>query len=354
MRRIGMLLLILLLLCGCAYAQEPEPETEVVTDGLSDEARELLPTENAGTVDLWDGAKTVLTGALARAFGGWHEALRLCALLLAVLTFCALLQWQKEPPAALVVVGALGIAGATVASMQSMVQLAAGTIEELSAYGTCMLPVLASATAMSGGVSSSTALYGGAVLFSQLLTRAISKLLIPGVWLFLAVATAEAALGNQMLTELRKLIGWLISKGLKLFVGLFLAYLSLTGVITASVDASAAKMTKAAVSGMVPVVGGMISDASETLLASAGVLKNSVGVFGMLAVLAIALTPFLRVAAHYLLLRLTTAVGGAVALKPHVTLLEQLTTAMGFLLAMCAACCLLLLMATVCLMRVVV
>ena len=347
MRRIGMLLLILLLLCGCAYAQEPEPETEVVTDGLSDEARELLPTENAGTVDLWDGAKTVLTGALARAFGGWHEALRLCALLLAVLTFCALLQWQKEPPAALVVVGALGITGA-------MVQLAAGTIEELSAYGTCMLPVLASATAMSGGVSSSTALYGGAVLFSQLLTRAISKLLIPGVWLFLAVATAEAALGNQMLTELRKLIGWLISKGLKLFVGLFLAYLSLTGVITASVDASAAKMTKAAVSGMVPVVGGMISDASETLLASAGVLKNSVGVFGMLAVLAIALTPFLRVAAHYLLLRLTTAVGGAVALTPHVTLLEQLTTAMGFLLAMCAACCLLLLMATVCLMRVVV
>ena len=168
------------------------------------------------------------------------------------------------------------------------------------------------------------------------------------------MATAEAALGHQMLTELRKLIGWLISKGLRLFVGLFLAYLSLTGVITASVDASAAKMTKAAVSGMVPVVGGMISDASETLLASAGVLKNSVGVFGMLAVLAIALTPFLRVAAHYLLLRLTTAVGGAVALKPHVTLLEQLTTAMGFLLAMCAACCLLLLMATVCLMRVVV
>ena len=42
------------------------------------------------------------------------------------------------------------------------------------------------------------------------------------------------------------------------------------------------------------------------------------------------------------------------ALKPHVTLLEQLTTAMGFLLAMCAACCLLLLMATVCLMRVAV
>ena len=98
MRRIGMLLLILLLLCGCAYAQEPEPETEVVTDGLSDEARELLPTEHAGTVDLWDGAKTVLTGALARAFGGWHEALRLCALLLAVLTLCALLLGLMEPP----------------------------------------------------------------------------------------------------------------------------------------------------------------------------------------------------------------------------------------------------------------
>ncbi len=353
MRQIGMLLLILLLITGCACAQEPE--TEVVTDGLSDEARELLPSPDAdGTVDLWAGAKTVLSGALERAFGSWREALRLCAALLAVLTFCSLLQWQGEPPAALIVVGALGITGATVASMQSMVRLAAGMIEDMSAYGACMLPVLASATAMSGGVSASTALYGGTVLLAQLLTRGIAKLLIPGVWLFLAVATAEAALGNQMLTELRKLIGWLISKGLKLFVGLFSVYLSVTGVVTASVDASAAKMTKAAVSGMVPVVGGMISDASETLLAGAGLLKSSVGVFGMLAVLAIALTPFLRVAAHYLLLKLTTAVSGAVALRPHVTLLEQLTAAMGYLLAMCAACCMLLLLATVCLLRVAV
>ena len=332
MRRIGMLLLILLLLCGCAYAQEPEPETEVVTDGLSDEARELLPTENAGTVDLWDGAKTVLTGASARAFGGWHEALRLCALLLACGARCG----RRT--------GHHGRDGRLDAEHG-----AACCRHDRGAVG--LRNLYAAGAGLGDGDERrreqlDRALRRSGAVFSAADARDLEAA-DPG-------RPAEAALGNQMLTELRKLIGWLISKGLRLSVGLFLAYLSFTGVITASVDASAAKMTKAAVSGMVPVVGGMISDASETLLASAGVLKNSVGVFGMLAVLAIALTPFLRVAAHYLLLRLTTAVGGAVGLKPHVTLLEQLTTAMGFLLAMCAACCLLLLMATVCLMRVVV
>ena len=165
MRRIGMLLLILLLLCGCAYAQEPEPETEVVTDGCPTRRGSCCRRRMPGRSTSGTGAKQCSRGAL-RAFGGWHEALRLCALLLAVLTFCALLQWQKGAACGARCGRRTGHHGATVASMQSMVQLAAGTIEELSAYGTCMLPVLASATAMSGGVSSSTALYGGAVLFS--------------------------------------------------------------------------------------------------------------------------------------------------------------------------------------------
>ena len=64
-------------------------------------------------------------------------------------------------------------------------------------------------------------------------------------------------------------------------------------------------------SGVVPVVGSMLSDASETLVVSAGVLRNSIGVFGMLAVLALCAAPFLQTGLTYLVLKLTAAVGGA-------------------------------------------
>ena len=48
------------------------------------------------------------------------------------------------------------------------------------------------------------------------------------------------------------------------------------------------------------MVGGILSDAAETVLAGAGVLRGTVGVVGMLVVLAICLTPFLQLALHYL------------------------------------------------------
>ena len=129
---------------------------------------------------------------------------------------------------------------------------------------------------------------------------------------------------------------------------------ALTGVITGAADAAAVKATKAAVSGMIPVVGSIISDASETLLASASLLKSSVGVFGMIAVLATCLLPFLRVGIQYLLLKVTAAVSGTVGIKSHVKLLKSCASAMGYLLAMCGTSGLLLLISSVCFMKVVV
>ena len=46
-------------------------------------------------------------------------------------------------------------------------------------------------------------------------------------------------------------------------------------------------MARSAIGTAIPVVGGIISDAADTILAGAGVLRQSVGVVGTLTVLAI-------------------------------------------------------------------
>ena len=230
--------------------------------------------------------------------------------------------------------------------------MASETIEQISTYSSLLLPVLASASAMSGGVSSASALYVGTIFFSQLLLRLISKLLIPAVYFFLAIATAEAALGNDMLSSLREFVGWIISKSLRVMLFVFVAYMSITGVIGGSADAAAVKATKAAVSGMIPVVGSILSDASESLLAGASLMKNAAGVIGMLAVIGICILPLMRTGIHYLLIKTTAAVSGTVGVKEHKKLLEHITTAMGYLLAMNGAGGLLMLVSTVCFMRV--
>lgn len=358
MRRliIGILLTFLLSASVCA-AESIGIDTDGLDEGLPKEAEELMPEISPSEQgDLWESIKTVFFNAIGNTGQSLKSGLRLCAVLLGITTLCAIVELSAVGKYAgvITVAGALGICAAIVGTMQTMVSLAVGTVQDISAYSACFMPVMASVAAMSGCVTASTALYAGTVLFVELLLQLISKLLLPAVFLYLAISTAEAALSSDMLSELREFIGWLISKSLRILLYLFLAYMSATSVISGAADAAALKATKAAVSGMIPVVGGIISDASETLLASASILKSSIGIFGMVAVVATCLLPFLRVGIQYLLLKVTAAISGTVGLQSHIKLLKHCADAMGYLLAMCGTSALLLLISSVCFMKVVV
>lgn len=322
-------------------------------EGLPQDVLDELPQVEQST-DFWTSVRGLFRQALRKSSDTFRSGLLLCAILLAIVTLCSVagMPSGNRGATAITAAGAIGICAAVLSTFRCMISLATDTVREIADYSACLMPVMASTAAMSGKMTSGTALYAGTLLFAELLMQLISKLLIPAVFFFLAVSTAEAALASEMLSELRGFVGWLISKTLRIVMFGFLGYMSITGVISGAADAAAVKATKAAVSGMVPVVGGIISDASETLLASASALKNAVGIFGMLAVLAVCLTPFLRVGIHYLLLKLTAAVSGTVGAKPHVALLKNYTTAMGYLLAMCGSCGMLLLISLVCFLKV--
>ena len=106
-----------------------------------------------------------------------------------------------------------------------------------------------------------------------------------------------------------------------------------TGLFSGAVDAHKLKAVRMAVSGMVPVVGGLVSEASGSILNAAGLLKTSVGLYGMLAVLAISLGPFLRIWIQYAALRLTVGLGGLLGTGSALRLTERLTEVTGMALA---------------------
>ena len=127
----------------------------------------------------------------------------------------------------------------------------------------------------------------------------------------------------------------------------YVGYLTVSGVVAGTADAVAVKAARFTVSSMVPVVGGILSDAAETVLAGAGVLKNAVGVFGMLTILSICLVPFLRLGVHYLAYKLTGALAATVADGRVAGLIDQIGSAFGLVLGMTGASALLLLVSMV-------
>ena len=107
------------------------------------------------------------------------------------------------------------------------------------------------------------------------------------------------------------------------------------------------KLAKAAVSTAVPVVGGILSEAAESVLAGAGLLRGTLGAFGTLAVLSACLLPFLRLGCQYLLYQGASLVAAAAGPKKLTDLLSMLADAFGLVLAMTAASAAVLLIAIV-------
>lgn len=248
-------------------------------------------------------------------------------------------------------VGTIMVAAVLMRSADSMVRLGTHTIRELNDYGKLLYPVMAAALAAQGGVTASTALYAGTAIFDTILGTLISCLLLPMVYLFLALSTANSAIGEDILKKLCDIVKNALNWCLKTILMVFTTYMSITGVVSGTTDAAALKATKITISSVVPVVGGVLSDASEAVLVSAGLLKNAAGIYGILAILAVFLEPFLRIGIHYLLLKVTASVCGMFASKRMAGMVDDFSAAMGLLLAMTGSVCLLLLISTVCFMK---
>lgn len=248
-------------------------------------------------------------------------------------------------------VGAVGIGTILLQSTNSLITLGMHTIEEINSYGKLLLPVMTSALAAQGGLTASGAMYAGTALFNGILTFLLTNLLKPLVYIFLVLCTANAALGEDLLKKMAAFVKWLAVWILKTLLYVFTGYMGVTGVISGTTDAAALKAAKLTISGVVPVVGGILSDASEAVLVGAGAVKNAAGIYGILAFLAVFAAPFLTLGCHYLILRVTGAVCAVFGVKRCTELISDFSAAMGLLLAMTGSVCLLQLISTVCFLR---
>lgn len=247
--------------------------------------------------------------------------------------------------------GTAAISAALLLSAQSLISLGADTVREMSEYGKLLIPVLTTAMAAQGSVGTSAALNAGATAFSAVLSSLISGLLIPLVYLYLTLATASAATGEEMLKKLRDMMKSAMSWLLKSLLTLFTTYMGITGVISGVTDSAALKAARTTISTVVPVVGGILSEASEAVLLSVSLAKNAAGLYGIFAVLAIFLEPFARIGCHFLILKGTHAVCSVFGMKNLSDLIGDYCGAMGLLLGMTGSVCLLLLIAVVCFLK---
>lgn len=343
MRKLLLSLLLLLVLAP------PVSASEITAPQVPQSGSALMPEK---TETFSDGLRFIIREALTRFRPDLKEAAETCLAVCGAALFVSVAHnFPGSTRQSVQLAGTVLIGFFLLKSTNSLINLGTDTIQELSQYGKLLLPVMTSALAAQGAPSTSAALYAATAAFNAVLTALLVRLLIPMVYIYLALSTANSALGEDVLKKMRDFVKWLMTWCIKIILSIFTLYISVTGVVSGTTDAAALKVTKITISGMVPVVGGILSDASEAVLVGAGIAKNAAGIYGILAIAAVFLGPFLRIGVHYLMLR---ASGAACAIFSPGTvseLIQDFGTAMGLLLAMAGSICLLLMISTVCFLR---
>lgn len=343
MRRIVIVIVLVLLLTITVGASEFNPP-EVHQD-----AEELMPDE---ATSFGEGLWYIFSESLEKFQPSFMNALRICLSLIFVSLLVGLFsELTSNVRSVIGSVGTITIGIILFHPVNAFVQLGTETVKQISQYGNLLLPVMSGALAAQGAATKSSAVYTATVLFDALLSTAISQLLIPLVYVYLCLAITCNVFSQTLLIQMQKFLKWLMTWGLKTVLYIFTGYISITGVVAGTTDAAMLKATKLTISGMVPVVGNIISDASEAVLVSAGFMKNAAGIYGLLAIISIWIGPFLQIGIQYILLKVTSGICEMFAAKQISGLIKDFSSAMGLVLAMTGSVCLMFLISTICFMK---
>ena len=336
MKRVCMVLITLLLLTTTAHAL---PLAETLPEGLRAAVEE--DSLAAGAAWLAQSARDAAAELL-------RDGVRDAALLTLAALLCGAVEGIADTAGATRYVswcGVLVLTTLAAGDLRALIGLGARTVDELGTLSKLLLPTLATAMAAGGFVSAAGVWQVTTLMVCEALTNAVERLLLPLVYCYIAASAAGAMLEESRLDLLADGVKKLVTGGLTALIVAFTGYLALAGVLTGSADRTAVKVTKLAVSGAIPVVGGVLSELTESVLAAAGTLRGTVGVVGVLAIGAVCLVPLLRLGLQFLLYKLAAFAAGLVGTKALGEYLDRLGGAFALVFAMTATCALILLVA---------
>lgn len=197
--------------------------------------------------------------------------------------------------------GCLEILRVTLSDSQAFFREAVDAISSLYDFSTILLPCLAGTSVIAGASVSAGVKYTAAALFMNLLLNFSGTFLIPIISVYLISIIGTSVFDRKLLASIADFIRWGCKTTLTATTVIFTAYLNIAGLITGTSDMFAVKLTKTAINSALPVVGSIISGAASSLVAGAAILRNSIGIFGLLSVLGILIAPLIHLLVRYLL-----------------------------------------------------
>ncbi len=191
-------------------------------------------------------------------------------------------------------------------SFMTMNQSVVQTCDALNRFMQILLPSYLVTVVMSAGTVSALGFYEITALGIQLLQVLIIRVVLPAINFFLVLLLLNQMTAEDHFSRFAELVETVIRWTTKSIFGIVVG-MQAVQVLTAPALDSLKKSALHRLAGSIPGIGNMLDTAAETVIGSAVVIKNAVGVAGMLALVILGMMPVLRLLASILIFRLLCA-----------------------------------------------
>ena len=175
----------------------------------------------------------------------------------------------------------------TARSVFPLIKGAMSVIDMTSKFIFTLLPILAGLIASCRNPVMAVSMNSVSIYIANIISLFANKYLTPFMSIFFAVSCV-GCISNQLdLKELSSFIKNTVIKILSVTASFYISFLSIKGLFSNSVDTVTSKGVKLIISSAIPVIGSSLSEAYFALSGSLTLLKNTVGIIGIIIIVVI-------------------------------------------------------------------
>ncbi len=198
--------------------------------------------------------------------------------------------------------------GIAISSFNLSMEIAQGAIESIRDFLYALLPVLMALLAAMGGAGTAAFIYSSVLFAVTVMLHLVQFFIFPLIYFSAVLALVSRISPRFQIDKLAKLFRDIALGLLSVSTTLFIAFIGLVGFAGASFDGLAIKAAKTAAGIFIPVVGRSLADAMDSVLGTALVMKNAVGVVGAIVILIICALPAIKILVQVIVYKLAAAI----------------------------------------------
>ena len=237
-------------------------------------------------------------------------------------------------------------------SFAEIITMIKESISNLVAFANTLIPVLMTLIISNGNIVSAGIMQPVLIFLVTFIGNFLLNIVIPIVLVSTALGIISKISDRIQLDRLSKFFKSTVVWALGVILTLFVTLVSIEGNLGGSVDAVTVKTTKAAVSNFIPVVGKILGDAVDTVIGCTNILKNAVGIVGVIVVLGICIVPIIKLVVIMATYYIGSAMCQPIADEKIVKLLAQMGDTFKVMLAILSSISVMLIIGTTLVIKV--